>query len=523
MQPLTIILLVLIGVLAIIGGYKGFKRGIGRQIVRVLTVAVSLFIALYLTKLFMGAATVWIGNSSAEALVKLVEFLNLPLGEYEGVLDYLDANTLNYVLAIPLALAIAPILFVVCFLLLKLVMLIPHALISGIAGFSDKRNNGLTRFLGMLLGLIQGVVVAAIIISPLAGALTASREVIETMQKEQPDTEDTTRITAFYDDVLKPYAEEPIITAVGAVGGRVLYGNIATVTIKDVEYDMVETVGEPTVKLGVGINKLWGWDWKKPTPENEEAVLAMIEAVDDSDYAKALITDVFTFASTAYLDGAIPLQFESPLSEVIHAAFETLGLVNEQSLRQDLDTLAEAYFVLARENIIYALEFSNSEEVREALTRECTNEDGSTTTVVARVVDILNSNEHTTPLVTVLTKLSVAALADEMGADIHLLYDSVKSGLSTTMAIDKDGKTEEEYKAEVSASLDAVMKENGIEIQPEVIDGMSDYIYENYDELKSTDSDGNGELTEKEANDIILSYYDSYIKANGEATPEISE
>jgi len=515
MQTFTLVLLAIIGVSALYGGYKGFKRGFGKQVVRTLTVVASVFISLYLTKLLSGAAMVWLGTSSKDMLLMIAE--KLPLGAFAGLLDYLTPETLNYILAIIFALVIAPLCFLICFLVIKLVMLIPHALLAGIAGFSDRRNNGLTRFLGFLLGVLQGVAVAALIIFPVAGALSSAQEVIATVKEENPESEDTERISAFYDDVLKEYAEDPVITVVSKFGAKQLYESLAVVTVGDTEYNMIETIGEPTVKIGVGINKLWGWDWKKPTPENEDAIRAMIDALDDSDYATALITEVFTCASTAYADGAIPIGAESPLSDVLDAAFETIGNVTEDSLKRDLDTLTEVYFILAREDVIYALEFGDSEQVRVALTRDYIDTDGTKTTVVAKVVSVLNENEHTVPLVTVLTKLSVAALADSMstGTDIDALYTSVKTGLNSTMAIEKEGKTEEEYKTEVSASLDTVLKDNGIELQPEVVDGMADYIYDNYDELKANDTDGDGTISDKEANDIILSYYDAYIAHNG--------
>ena len=104
-------------------------------------------------------------------------------------------------------------------------------------------------------------------------------------------------------------------------------------------------------------------------------------------------------------------------------------------------------------------------------------------------------------------------MADKMGgdSDMHAMYEEVRAGLSDTLSITKEGKTEEEYKTEVSASLDTVLKNNGIELESGIVDGMSDYIYDNYDELNKAATDGDSQLSEQEMNDIIFSYYEAYI------------
>ncbi|MBQ8689801.1 MAG: CvpA family protein [Clostridia bacterium] len=523
MSIFTIILLVIIALLALWGGIMGGKRGISRQVIRIITVVVALLISIYLAKLCNNAVMVWIGNQTAEDLAALLQSMNIPLGEYEGVLSYLDTNTLNYIIAIPLTLAIVPIGFVICFLLIKLLMLIPHALLSGIFGFSKERNNVATRIFGVLLGIVQGVLVAAVIIFPVAGALTSATEVINAVREEAPDSEEAEILSSFYEGTIQEYAEDPVIKVIGVCGAKTLYKNISTVQIKDVEYNMVETVGEPTVKIGIGVNKLWGWDWKKPTPENEDAVRAMIEAVDDSEYAKALITDVLVFASRAYEDGAIPFEFEAPMSDIVDAFFKTIGLITKETIKEDLTTLSEAYFVLARENIIYELEYGNEDATREALTKTMIDENGNEVTVISHVVSILNKNERTAHLVTVLTKLTASALANQFGADSTVLYENIKEGFNSTIAIEKEGKTKDEYTTEVSASLDTVLRDNGIELDADVVDGMAEYVYDNYDSFQTVDEDGNKTLSDQEMNNIVLSYYDAYIKAmeNGELPPEI--
>ena len=153
MQLFTIILLSSIGVLALTGAVLGYRRGLARQIIRTITVVISALLSIYLAKLLVTAIMVWIENRTSEELIALIKSsFPISIEEYEALLAYLDTGTLNYILAIPLSLVIAPVTFIIAFLLVKLIMMIPHALIAGIMGFSKKKNNFMTRVLGMLLG-----------------------------------------------------------------------------------------------------------------------------------------------------------------------------------------------------------------------------------------------------------------------------------------------------------------------------------------------------------------------------------
>ncbi len=512
MHPFTITMLVIVGVCALFGAYKGARRGISRQVIRSVTVIASAILSIYLVKLLSGAATVWLSNRSGEEILSLLQSMKLPLEGFEGIITNLDGDTLCRLMSIPLALVVMPVSFVLCFLIVKLIMLIPHALFSGIFGFTHRKNNAITRLLGCALGTVQGIAIAALIIAPVAGAIGEFSAVIEEMQAEAPEDQATITFTKFYDENLQPAAEDKVVRIVAKCGGRDLYRKLATVKIDDTEYDMVATIKEPAEKIAVSINHLWGWDWKKPTPENEAAIKDMINAICESEYSTHLVANLCAYVSHVYEDSSFTEGIEQPLADVVEAAFQTISMIDEASLQDDISALTEAYFVLARENVIYAVEFGNTEEITDALTRTYLDENGEETTVVKSVISTLNNNAHTAPLVTTLAKISVSTMAQQMGMgeDMHEMYENVRGGLFETLSISKENKTEEEYKAEVTTSLDTILKDNGIELDTEIVGGMADYIYENYDELNMVELEEGSQLSEQKMNDIIFSYFDAY-------------
>ena len=127
---------------------------------------------------------------------------------------------------------------------------------------------------------------------------------------------------------------------------------------------------------------------------------------------------------------------------------------------------------------------------------------------------MLNENEHTRSLTGVLTKVSVSVMAkaygDGLGIDTEQTYENVKSGLSKISGIDK-GLTDEEYTAEVASTINTTLKDSEIDLEPGVVDEMAKYVTENYKEKLD------GELTDEELDDIIISYYDAYLKTKNNA------
>lgn len=514
MHPFSIVMLALVGVSILYGAYKGARRGLFRQAIRSTTVLISVFISIYLVRLLSSITTTWIGNRTGEEILAMLESHQISVSDLESLIANLDGDTMCRLLSIPLALIVLPICFILCFLIVKLLMLIPHAIVSRILGFTRRRNNALTRLLGCALGTVQGIVVAAIIIAPVAGIVTEFSTAVEQMQIETVDSQNDTTFTSFYDENLQPIAEDKVVNVVSRCGGRKLYNSLATVKIDGTKYEMVTTVKDPVIKIAANVNTLEGWDWKKPTEENEAAIMGMIDAICESDYTAHLVTNIFAYASHVYEDSSFTADMEPPLSDVVEAAFDTISMIDQSSLRADLTSLTNAYFVLARENVIYAIEYGDTDAITDALIKECVDENGNKTTVIKTVITTLNDNNHTAPLVTTLAKISVSTMAQQMGMgeDMHQMYEEVRGGLLNTLSISKEDKTEEEYKAEVSTSLDTVLKDNGIELDTEIVDGMANYIYDNYDELNLADVGDDAELSEQKMNDIIFSYFDAYME-----------
>ncbi len=528
-MTLTTGLLIFMGVLMLIGALKGRSRGIGRQAIRTITVIVAVVLSLIITNGLSNFIYETFSSMTPDEFANSLISVGVDISGFEEIVYNISPNTINYIMAIPLALLIMPIVFVICFEILKGLLLIVHAILSGVCGFSKKRNNALTRLLGAILGAIQGVACAVIVSMPIVGLVSMADSVVLQLKEEAPDEEVTKTVSEFYDNEFSHISHDPMVTFFGNVGGKALYNSFTVVNIDGDEYDIQKEVAAPIVHIAAALPKLEEFDWKNLSAESKDGVYIIVDSIDESNYFKKITLDVLGVAVNAYEDGAFEVEADAMLVEVVDAAFTVLGTIDEESFDTDIKTIFDAYAILGREGALEAFETGELEEVRTALTSdyEYCNGDPITasdsldtkTTVLKKVTEILNKNPHTTPLVTALSRISVAVLAQNFGTDLPVdeIYDTVKGGLTTTLQISKDGKTEEEYKEEVKASIDEALKGVEIELEDDVLSNMADYVNENYETLADVDGSGDG-ITDEEINEVILSYYDAYL-ATG-ALPE---
>ena len=522
---LTIVLLVIMALLMLIGTLKGISRGIGRQAVRTVTVILSALIAFIATNVLAGVFYEKFGSMTPEELVGIIESVGVQITgtDLEPILSNLSPETVSYVIAIPLSLVILPVVFVLVFIIVKLLMLIVHVIFSAIFGLSKKKNTAATRFFGALLGAVQGFACAVIITMPIVGIANTATTVVNDL-KENSENEAVVQIADDFSNTFGEIADSEMVKFFGSVGANALYNQFTNVTIQDNSFNIPEEVAEPVIQIVGASDKLKDFDWKNLSADSKEGIFIIVDAIDNSKYFKKITLDVLELATDAYFDGALDMEADELLVEVVDSAFSVIGSINEESFEKDIKTIFNTYAILGREGALAAFETGELEQVRTVLISDyeyvdgdpitSSTENGTKVTVLKKVIEILNENEHTKPLITALSRISVTVLAQNFGTDLDVeeIYDTVKGGINETLQISKEGKTEEEYKEEVKASIDNALQGVDIELEDTVLDEMANYVNDNYETL--VDITG-GEITDEKINDVILSYYDAFLNAGG--------
>jgi uncharacterized membrane protein required for colicin V production len=488
--------------LGIIGALKGFSRGISRQVIRTLTVVVSGIISFILVKLSYTKISERLdGKTVADVERFLMSKGILSETQNLGLLREFDVDTLEVIFATPMSLIIMPVLFVICFMTVSSAMLIVHGILSALFGFKKHRNNFLTRLLGMGLGLMQGVAVAGLILMPIIGIGSSVSDSVAQINEESPESESAAMLSEKYYSYLAPTVEGPIFTLYEKYGIKVLYTKIATIDIGETPTDMTLLIPD-AAKIACELKELKGADFKNLTHENEASIDRIFDTVGDNGYLTEVLAALVNDVSHAYTKGTFNIEVGDPFKSVIDSAASIFHTADRTNVNTDIDTVKNVLFILSRDGVLNAFD-AGSDAMLDVLTKR----DTSGETTVNRIVDTINSNERTKPLVTLITKLSVTVMSQKAGIseDALMTYDNIKAGINENiLSINKeDFATEEEYVAEVSLALDNTLKENNITLEKEIVDTMAQYVTDNYGDID--------EITDDEANDIILSYYDAYL------------
>ena len=497
---------VCLGILAVFGAIKGFARGIGRQCVRSITVFASVLISYYITKLTYSMIAAWLSGESTENLLLMLEESGLELGDVGAIFLNMGTDSISSILAVPVALLILPIIFVIVFIVVSFLMLFLHAALAGIAGFSKRRNNIITRLLGFFVGAVQGALVTVICFVPVVGLLSSVSTAVETLQTNEPDSAITENATALYETNFKEAAEGSAVKLFGKLGANLLYKNLSTVSINGEIHDTSSELPAQVLMIYGSTKDIGGIHWDSLTEEDKAALNLFISTIDNSDYVKVIIASFLDAAATATQEDSLNLfSSEGLTKDFIDATFSIFVGIDEDSLVPTLEVIRDVYFILSDEQVFATLSGDDTSAISDIFTKK--DENGET--LISKVTRKLNSNPRTTVLVSALTKISMNVMADSFGGAItEETYDNVKTGINDVLSIKKEDFEEpEEYVGAISESLNNTFKDNGVELEPEIVDEMAQYVADNFSEVE--------ELSDAEINDIILSYYDAYINAGG--------
>ncbi len=472
----------------------GIRRGAIRQITRTALSVGSLYLSYIFTiKSISSFATLSDGKTTAEMLEEM------QLGEYVSekaynIISNLDPAVAEELLMLPLATLVAPILFVVYYALINIVAAIIFFILKKTV--IPRSKNFTSSVLGAIVGVAEAIVVTSLMLLPFVAVVDVTGAAVERIDTTTSNSGD---IVTVYEEEIKPLGECPFFELTRALGGQQMLDEFARGEVDGETVDMREQIGV-AIEILNGYVKLNGADLTKLNDTDKAAITEMIDAAAESPYYATLISGVLKMTALSVKDGYIDLGSEPPLDALVGDMIAVFETSDKDNLLKDLTTVKNVYFILSDADLLASAD--SSDGARDAFTKK----DADGNTVVNLVIGELDKNERTRPLITTITKLSVAILADSLGEDVTETYESVKTGINDTLSIKReDFASDEEHEAAVSESINHTLVENGINLEPEIVDTITDYYFEyEFDKME--------ELTDEDVNDLILSYYDAYLE-----------
>ena len=489
----------------IFGIILGLRRGFTKTLIRIITVVAAAAISYFLSISLTGQIDILFADKTLEEVILSVypSYETAVAAETREIIAAFDAETAQLILDVVVAIIVSPLLFIISFYVVKAVLLIVYWLLCAILGKTNRNKGFFSTLFGSVLGAAQGAIVALVVMLPVAGFLSLAGEVrTELTEREDLSAESAATVENFYSDWLDEPIAHPLVTLIGDYGGDELFTNLTDATVDGEDYDMRE---KATLLAGIYIDSLdlKGMDWRSPTEAQQADLERILHNMNSDEYMARILAGVLRGASTAIVENIDAFPVEEPFSSLFVEAFGIFQTSDATNVEGDLATMLHVYFIMCDNDILVLLGNNDLEGLKNKLAVK----DENGTLIIDAITDELHENERTDKLITVFTKLSISIMADQLGLseDVNEKYENVKDGLNEVLEIDKESfETEDEYRAAITDSVSQTLEENGINLDDEIVEGMSDYIADNYSELS--------EITDKELNDVILSYYSSSIE-----------
>ena len=499
----------LIGVYSILGVYYGATRGFSKSVIRIFTVGASAVLSLFgvttVLKTIVKMATEKASTDAGTVDVLLDSYFpglidSMP-EMVKPLLSEINSNTATIFVMMIVAVLLTPVLFIGFFYILKTLSIFVYNLLAGLTGAISYGKSVLSTVLGAVVGLCQGVLIAAVIIVPISGLCHVAVEAREHLIK---DTESPNAyIDMAYNTVIDDLADNPLFEIVDRFGGKVAYENMITVNINGEKMDMgEECVG--AIKVAVDILPIAtpDFNWKSPSEEQKQAFADAVVDVGNDELIASLAADIVRGVATTVKNGVLDIGLEGAAKTLVNDVMSMFSTTTRDTVEGDLDLLVDIYFIMCDRHLIDTFSGGSHLDIREMLTDK--DENGKTSADV--ILDTLRAYDRAAPIVSSFTKISLSVMhgGSDFDEEAEQIYESVKQDITSALTHNKsDFETEEEYKEAVTTDLDKALLENNIRVEDDVKQGMVDYIAENY-------GDYEGEITDKEINDAILSYYQSY-------------
>ena len=475
--------------------FQGMRRGWKKQL---LHAASTLEAALFSFIIVKSITTAMLNAISAENIGELIS--SAGAGINADVAEYISG--IKWIIALPVTTIIAPFAFVSFFVFAVIFSGIMYNVTRRLLELTGKPGSMRERLIGMPIGAIEGLIVCSLFMLPMAGLLGLFDDGVNAVRSNS--SKETSEFIEFYDNNIEPVANNVAFKTARAIGGDAILDALATLEDGESKINLRNEV-VPAVSIAVQASSIDS-NAKSIDDDDKETLNKVIDTLESSEYLTILLAQTLNGMASAVEDGIVPLEIDPPFDNLMNSVISLFATSNKNNVVKDIRSLTDVYYILCDDGVLLAIFYGDSDQlVNIFITRD---ENGDT--VVNKVIDKLNANPHTQPLVSTLTELSVVLISSHMniGDESAEIYEDVKAGLRDVLTIKPSDYPDtdaghESYLQDMTASLDETFRNNGIELEPEVTRGIAEYI--------DTEMEIKDEYTDADLDSIILSYYDAYL------------
>lgn len=492
------------------------------------TVAVALFaLILGLVNMIKAGKRSWLMavirlGITAFSMVASVPVTMMLLNEasdyaYELVIPMLPAALGGFFTEVPVgaegmrviaSLLIAPVVFLLVFILMRWALSVVAWVIEKIIPPLRKRS---LRGLSRLLGLANGVLVAVVVLIPLAGYLMLSTHAVRTVVES-----DLTDSAVIKQEILEPMGmteeelvelssaveSHPVIATVYNTVGKPVFDSLTNATLDATEtHGAVIQMNLETELCGLvrtagyAMEVMESFEKDDYTDADKQLLFATADSFFSSDWIKMVMTDTLVAMSENWINGEAFAGMDRPkldatLNPTLNTILELLSTENGETLEEDIHVILDVVGDLKANHLLE----ENADYT--AMVQKM-----GSSGLLTDMLEKLEANQRMSSLAAELKALSIRLVTNMLGTDLLKggEYSEMMGNVAGTLT-DALTMNKEERDALVVESIQNNFKESGFDVPPEVALKMSDQII--------NDLGADGEITSDELTEYLVNHAD---------------
>ena len=342
----NVVYFVVVGFFVFIGIFVGLSRGLVKSLSRLICLIISVLAAMLLTMMLVNL----FGPKISQALLNL-DFVRDMLANLGEITE--ASPTLTMYAPTLLLSAIAPIVFVLLFIVLALFNLILGKVFNYLFGkMIPNEKSGLSRLFGMLISMVCGVVISACLLMPVTGYLVNASKTYKKLEAEnivEPNNDQGKNIAK----ALRGADGLIIVKAEDAMTSYIFTFTSSYVMPNGVSGNFVSDVNS-FIDIIPSVMNLSAMDFSDIENIDLTPLRGILAGIKENQSVSAIIAELLSYASGKWINNEpfMELNIKEELPEDIKDSFdpalEKLNATTKDTVTDDLNDFIDEIEALAK-------------------------------------------------------------------------------------------------------------------------------------------------------------------------------
>ena len=400
----------------------------------------------------------------------------------EAIIDFLngiDPLIGDLITNVPSLLALAfglvrPIFFIAAFIVLSLVSLILYFICS--LFLSYKPNEKDYPMAGMLIGAVQGLLVALVLVSPVIGYISLADQAVASY-KSVAGEEVPRKLATIHEKYVKPVKNHPFVGLASTVTEPIFNAVVS--------FDIGDEAFKPSDELHIllagykNVRVLSAQSPEKYGAAEKAAIKNIAALFDDSVLVSNIGAEVLSAMATKWQAGESfigiePLDAGDDFAVIIDSLYTIFSTSTAETLRQDMVTIGDFLILMVDYKVTDLLGGDGDVLAKITTVNPSTNK-----TFIKAAIELLDTNPHMALLRTSFTKLGANLLGNQLGssAEIRENYGDMVTNVVDILK-STEGATNEAKIEALTPTIKEELLKNDIDLSAEVVDEASRFLLE---------------------------------------------